>query len=153
MDAERPLARTHRGVAEPRILRPGVWPPERFLLWAYGTLLDWPPLRQHLAGLLHRRLPAAAARRAGPVHRNSVAGDRRLLCDLSAGRQRVPVDTRGACRRHGDTRLCVWDLPLRRAAFRSAFSLPRAGRTRACQHTRRLDRVFALGAGGVLIFV
>ena len=53
-----------------------------------------------------------------------------------------------------DLDYAVQHLAFRRAAFRRAVALSRAGRVEPDRaRTRRLDRLFALGVGGVLVFV
>ena len=103
-----------------------------------ASVLDWPPVIEHLPRVLHGSVSAAPAGTADPVRRAADFHNSRMFCAVSSGRLSVAMDARGTTNWTGDHRLRLRDVPFRRATFRCAFTLPFAGGARLVHSDKAL---------------
>src|SRR5262249_57516971 len=93
-------------------------------------VLDRPPVIEHLPSVLHGSVSTSATRTADSVHSAASARHSRMFCPVSSGRLSIAMDPRGTTYWTGNYRLCLRDVPFRRAAFRCAFALSLASGSR-----------------------
>src|SRR5215475_4388909 len=84
LDVERVVARAHRVVARSWLFRSRVESTRFTLLRFNRAVLDRSPVKQHVSGLLHGSVPAAAARTTDPVCRAANSHNRRMFCVVFA---------------------------------------------------------------------
>src|SRR6478735_6759722 len=92
LDTKRAVARANRAVASARIFQPRVESARSALLRFDRSVLDRPPIVEHLPRVLHRSVSTAPAGTADPVRRAAGVNNSRMFCAVSSGRLSVPMD-------------------------------------------------------------
>ncbi len=142
LDTQRALARADRPVARPRVFESGVESARSALLRFDRSVLDRPPIVEHLSRVLHGSVSTAPARTADPVRRAASAHNSRMFCAVSSGRLSIAMDARGTTDRTGDHRLRLRDVPFRRATFRCAFTVSFPSGSRLLHSDKALGSLF-----------
>src|SRR4029077_11322317 len=142
LDTQRALARADRAVARAWLFESGVESARSALLRFDRSVLDRPPIVEHLPRVLHGSVSTAPAGTADPVRCAASVNNSRMFCAVSAGRLGVAVDARGTTDWTGDHRLRLRDVSFRRATFRCTFTLSLASGSRLLYSNKALGSLF-----------